>query len=257
MRAIRHARAGAFDAEKGIPEEACREVARAILEAAGAASGAAVEIGAGTGRIGRFLADERPYAGLDSSRSMLSAFARRTPRGRLVEADAAGRWPLRAGSAALVFGARVFHLLDADHVAREAARVLARGGVFLSGRVGRESGGAREILRRSLIEALARRGLGGRDVREVASDVLDVLRSHGASRLAPTVVTRWTTTRRPAASLETWRAREGLPGHPSVGSVVKAEILAEVEAQGRAAFGDLEAPVHSDEWFELEGARVP
>jgi hypothetical protein len=120
--------------------------------------------------------------------------------------------------------------------------------------VGREPG-PREILRRSLAEALARRGVVRRDAREVASGAVAALVVEGAGVLPRVVLARWTTVRRPGASLETWRTRPGLPGCPGLALSDKNAILGEVEEAFRAEFGDPEAPVDSAEWFDLEGAR--
>src|ERR1043165_8505472 len=101
-----------FDERAGVGDRAAAEIAAAVRALAG--HGPIVEIGPGTGEIGADLA-AGPYVGLDSSRPMLDAFARRRPEhGLLVQADAAYLWPVRDRAAAAVFSSRAVHLLDPD-----------------------------------------------------------------------------------------------------------------------------------------------
>ncbi len=250
--------ADSFGATRGLPAAACLSIGGAVLDFAGDRPGIVLEIGAGRGEIGVHLATgPRPYLGLDSSRDMLARFARRGGPAALVECDASASWPVRAGGAALVFGSRVFHLLDGRHAGREAARALAPGGVLLVGRVRREPADPRERLRDLLRAALLRRGFESPDARESARRVVETLRTFGAEALPAATVCSWEAPRRPGSSLATWRSRAGLPGCPDVPPAAKEDILAEIEASWRTEFGDPDAPVDSREWFVVEGARLP
>src|SRR5258708_38773540 len=82
----------------GLAEGDCRAIAATVLALARTGPGDRVlEIGAGTGMIGRwFLEHPVRYVGLDLSRGMLEVFRRRpgAARAGLVQADGARPWPL-------------------------------------------------------------------------------------------------------------------------------------------------------------------
>src|SRR5262245_28029664 len=97
--------ADTFDQRAGIPAPFCQAIARAVVKLAGARpEDLLVEVGAGTGMLGAWLA-RAPlrYVGLDVSRGVLIAFHRRLSshgsRSLLLQADADQQWPLANGAA--------------------------------------------------------------------------------------------------------------------------------------------------------------
>src|SRR5437588_13031152 len=69
------AQAPGFDRRAGLPADAARAVARAVLEIAAAGpDDLLVELGAGTGEIGEHLIDSIRYVGIDRSAAMLERF---------------------------------------------------------------------------------------------------------------------------------------------------------------------------------------
>ncbi len=120
------------------------DAALAALAAAGrfGEAGAALELGAGTGRLAesllrRHLPGGARYLALDISRSMLERarprLAEFAGRARLLQADATRRLPLRDACMDRVVAAYLIDLLPgeaADALVTEARRVLAPGGLI-------------------------------------------------------------------------------------------------------------------------------
>ena len=112
------AQAPGFDGRAGLPADAARAVARAVLEiAAPGPDDLLVELGAGTGEIGQHLIESVRYLGIERSMAMLELFRGKLAgaddvRVRLSRTDANRTWPVGDGSAAVVFASRVAHLLD-------------------------------------------------------------------------------------------------------------------------------------------------
>ena len=246
-----------FDRRVGLPEADCRAIAATVLGLAGACPGdRLVEIGAGTGMIGRwFLEQAVRYVGVDLSRGMLEVFRRRPGAGRagLVQADGARTWPLPDGAARAVFSSRAIHLLPLEHVVDELFRVGARdGAACLLGWVERRPESVKARLSREMRRRVEERGFA---VRSAGSRrVLDACRRRGAEEMPKTVVVRWPVRHVPRESLANWRAKEGLGG-VVLPPGVQDEVLRELEGWAAEVFGDLDAPWESEESYVLEGVR--
>jgi len=250
--------AAEFDLRVGLPEEDCRRIAAAVLRMARVRPGdRMIEIGAGTGMIGRwFLNHPVSYIGLDLSREMLEVFRHRPGivRAGLVQADGARPWPLPDGSVELVFSSRTIHLLPVEHAMDELFRVAsADGAACVLGWVEHrpESVKARlskEMQRRVRERGFAVRSAGGRSF-------LDACRERGAEELPKTVVARWSARHAPRQSIANWRAKTGLGG-TVLPPGVQDELLRELEAWAVETFGDLDAARESEEAYVLEGVAL-
>jgi SAM-dependent methyltransferase len=255
------AQAADFDARVGLPEEICRAVAAAALDLGACGAGdRVVEIGAGTGMIGRWIAGHplRPrYAGLDLSRGMLEVFRHRpgAAGAPLVQADAAGRWPFADGVARLVFSSRAIHLLPAAHAAAEARRVGAAGGsACIAGWVERRPESVRARLAREMRRRLEARGFAPRSAGR--RQLLAACRERGAVELPRRVVATWPALHSPRRALAAWRAKPGLGG-VVLPPGVQEEVLAELEAWALTALGGLDAESGSEESYVMEGVCWP
>jgi SAM-dependent methyltransferase len=244
------AQAQDFDDRAGVGDEAAAIIAAAIRVLAG--GGVLLEIGAGTGEIGAQLAAAAPgYVGLDASRPMLDAFARRlTGAPALVQADAARPWPVRAGMVDAVFSSRAAHLLEAHHVVAEVSRVCRPGAHVLIGRVERERDGLRNRLRerrRALLAAHGvRAGEGGRGTQRL----LDALTAAGATPLGRRDVARWTVHTSAARVIDQWDAAATVGGRP-----VPPPVHAAVMRDLRDWASDESAA--DTETYTVDGVRLP
>jgi ubiquinone/menaquinone biosynthesis C-methylase UbiE len=251
-----------FDRRVGLPEADCRAIAAAVLALSRAGSGDRVlEIGAGTGMIGRWLLEPAVrYVGLDLSRGMLEVFRRRpgTARAGLVQADGARPWPLPAGSVRVVFSSRAIHLLPLAHVVEEVLRVGARGprggGACLLGWVEREPESVKARMSRRMQRLVRERGFAPRTAG--SRRFLEALVSRGAEELPRTAVARWAARHTPRQSLDSWRSKAGLGGIV-LPPGVQEEVLSELEAWAVETFGGLDAERPSEETYVLEGVRLP
>lgn len=251
-----------FEERAGVPEEAAREVAAAIKALAGIGpEGLVVEIGAGTGVIGQWLAPlPGRYLGIDSSQPMLDVFRPRLPAdgtAALRHADANRRWPVESGSASVIFGSRVLHLLDPDHAAGEAFRVAhPDGALLLCGRVAHDRTSPRSRARARLRELLTERGLrpsqtGGRPDR-----LLALAQERGAEPLPPQVAATWRETLTVNQVIDWWRGKTSLGGVNPPPDTAE-EVLASLDAWAIETYGEPAPAVTTHTRYLLEGVRIP
>src|SRR5579864_246744 len=249
--------AAQFDRRVGLPESDCRAIAAAVIALAGAGEGDRVlEIGAGTGMIGRWFLDHPVrYVGLDRSRGMLEVFRRRPGAGRagLVQADGALPWPLPAGAARVIFSSRAMHLLPLAHVVEEVRRVGTASGVCLLGWVEREPESVKARMSREMKRLVRERGFTPRTAG--SRRFLAACRERGAAELPRTAVARWPARYSPRQSLDSWRGKLGLGGLV-LPPGVQESVLDELEAWARRTFGDLDAESSAEETYVLDGVRL-
>jgi len=247
-----------FDRRAGLPDAAVVAIVEDLAHLAG--NGRIVEIGCGTGQIGAALAERHAaYVGLDLSVAMLAVFGRRSRMPRLA-ADGSRPWPLRSGSARLIFASRAAHRLDLVTLGREVARLAEpQGAAFVLGRVERPEGSVRKNLRRELQRLLGRRDLkerGGRTGHRAALDAVRGQVAGAAEDLPGHAVATWEVEECPAAILAAWRGKSGLGGH-DVAPDLQRELLDELETFARERFGALDLGYPSTETYEIAGVRIP
>jgi SAM-dependent methyltransferase len=250
-----------FDRRAGLPEDCCRAVAKKILEAGEArADDLVVEVGCGTGLIGRWVAAEARYVGFDLSAGMLGEFRRRLGAGQspppLLRADANLAWPFADGAAGVIFSSRAMHLLEHEHVAAEVFRLASpAGATLLVGRIERTPGSVKERMAQEMNESLRRRGLKGRRGERRTRKLFEACARLGGEALEPVPVATWNATASPRQSLDSWRSLGGLSGIP-LAEEARAEILAEVEAWAADTFGGLDREFEFEETYVLSPVRV-
>ena len=250
-----------FDERAGLPPSVGRDVALAALELVAASPRDAVlEIGAGTGEIGRHLAALPVcYLGIDLSRGMLGVFKGKlgeaSARALAVQADCDRPWPVRDRSIAAVFASRVAHLLDADRVVGEAMRVCRPGGYLLVGRTARDEHSLKSRLRHRRRVALARGGIAPRDGTEGTRRLLDRCVARGATRLESRRVASWTGTTTADRIISGWEALPALGAH-RLPAEARAAILRELRDWARLELGDPHRAERFTEWYTIEGVRL-
>jgi ubiquinone/menaquinone biosynthesis C-methylase UbiE len=250
-----------FDTRAGFPAGVAERIAEALLGYAGVGPGdLIVEIGAGTGLIGRFLA--RPpahYLGLDRSQPMLDSFAPRLPAGGRASlrcADADQPWPVAAGTARVVFGSRVFQLLDPHHLIQEAFRVgCADRAVLVQGRLERTADSPKVLLRRQLHQLLRARGLTPRPAGRLLQRLLEQAAEAGGAVLPPVTVASWPHQVKPGDVLDEWRQKYSMGG-VTPPAPVAAAILDELAAWVAGTFGEPAETVATEESYVLEGVQL-
>ncbi len=250
-----------YDDRTAIAERAACTVAAAVLAIAGGRR-TVVEIGAGTGELGRqFAALPCRYVGLDLSRAMLARFQAKlgedAASASLVQAECNRAWPLRDGAADAVIAMRVVHLLDAKLVAAEAKRVCRLGGFLLIGRVEHDESGLRERLRRERQRRFAEHGVHLPGGRQGGGRLIERCAAAGATLLGRRQVAEWVRPTITAANvIAAWDAVDAWAGRP-VEPVVQAEVQNALRGWAEAEFGSLDHGEPCIERFFLDVVRFP
>ncbi len=254
--------AAGFDGRAGLPADAARAVARAVLEiAAPGPDGILLELGAGTGEVGQRFVESIRYVGVDRSGAMLELFTAKLvsaddARVRLSCTDANGQWPVSDGSVDVVFASRVAHLLDAERLVAQLQRVCRPGGYFLTGRVIRDPQGVRSRLRRQRGLLLRQLGMAPRDAEETTERAFRELAARGAVRVQARSVITWTASASPRELLDEWAMMAAMGGK-QVSAATRARVLTEVESWAAHELGDLGEVASWEERYVLEGVRMP
>ncbi len=227
-----------------------------------------MDIGAGTGELGRFVGNGIPdgirYVGFDVSRPMLEVFADKLNAAQppaspssssslLTVADANAHWPVVSGSTAVIFFSRAIHLLSQEHVVRESLRIAHPKKASLTiGRVRRSQDSVRSMMRSEMPRILSEQGITGKGGEKAHRELVSRLdsplcrfRAAGQKTLA-----RWQVKAIPAASLTSWRGKDGLAG-VAVSASVKQTVLDQLERWAVEHFGDLQTPQTSQEGYDL------
>jgi ubiquinone/menaquinone biosynthesis C-methylase UbiE len=255
--------ASTFDRRAGLPDDAARAVAEATVAIAAIGSDDRVlELGAGTGQVGRYLAvaERISYVGIDSSAQMLEVFRGRlgasgNRRATLIAADANERWPAADGSVAVVFASRVAHLLDAAHLTRELRRVCRPGGAFLVGRVARDADSARSRLRRQRAALLREHGIAPAEGAQSTRRTLEALVAAGAARIEPQEVASWTVAQ-PVRDIISGFREVRPAGAEHVDDALLDGVLEDLAAWAARELGDLRTVMTWEERYVLEGVRL-
>lgn len=252
--------AHAFDKRTGLTDPVARQVAETICELAESDQSARIlEVGAGTGEIGVHLAARSDaYIGIDESQGMLDHFKQRMdPKApvHLVCQDANRRWPVEAQWANIIFGSRVFHLLQSNHLLEEILRTArSEECTFLLGRVERDKESVKSQMRTKMRQLLEERGQAPRRSNRRLKKLVTALNKYGA-RVEPTVAATWEMTSNPADSIRGWADKN------TMGGIVPAEkdkqlVLKELREWAAEHFGGLDITIASRERYVLEGVRL-
>jgi ubiquinone/menaquinone biosynthesis C-methylase UbiE len=248
-----------FKDKAGLSEAVARQVAEAVLGHGAVGGGDEIfEVGVGTGEIGCWLtSSDWNYVGIDSSEGNLATFRARiearTSNTELVCQDANEAWPVESGSARVVFGSRIFHLLDSTHVTNEMLRVAHPGGAtFFMGTLKRKKDEIKPLLREKMRELLTEHGLVPPPNEKRRRDLLERLQAHGGRPMEAIRAATWSIDVRPIDAIASWGEKDSiLKVMPS--PEVKEEVMAELTEWGKQQFGDLEQVISMKQQFMLDG----
>jgi ubiquinone/menaquinone biosynthesis C-methylase UbiE len=249
-----------YDATRGLPDDVRDRIVDALLRALGGGPSLSIlELGAGTGRIGRPLAAHGvSYTGIDISPAMLERFRAVLPAGasaRLIEGDIMAL-PFADGSFNVVLAVHVFHLVpDWEAALDEALRVLEPGGTLVLGRDQGEPGSPAVEIRRKWRELLAARGVQLRATHWAVGAIEAALTARGAY-LAEYRSAEWERTVAPLDLMMLLRDRAYSASWDVPDEILHA-VHEELVAWGQEEYGDLTAPRPSRFSFDWTVSRIP
>lgn len=206
-----------YDRFRALRPEVVMAIHQRIVEALPLAETAiAVEIGAGTGRIGSaFIGSRLRYLGIDSAPSMLARFRARSGRQAGCVLASATALPLEDATADLVLTVQVLGVIaDWIQVIAEARRVLRPGGWLVSGRLEHGETSLHTLVRETRNRLLRRWGIATE--RPGASEaVLGAVLAEGIGPCRDLPAVLWSMQQTPRSAVEAnlsgWRVQT-LPG---------------------------------------------
>jgi ubiquinone/menaquinone biosynthesis C-methylase UbiE len=249
--------ASSFDRHRALPDEAAKEIRRAILATVNAPPRPRLlDLGAGTGRLGRsFVEAGDDYVAVDLSLGMLREFMRRAYDGYcgvplLVQANGE-QLPFRDGS----FDAAILvHIFGGTQGWRrlvgEARRVLRQNGVLLMGRWLIPPDGIDQQMKRRVRVLSAEMSLSPelQSTRENAQNWLEAT----ATQSNRITAAAWRVSRTPRDFLE---RRSSGAQFSTLPATVKTEILEKLSAWAEKSFGSLDAVFTENHEFELRAFK--
>ena len=239
-----------FERDRALPDGVGAAVRAAVLDAAGVARPRLLDLGAGSGRIGRpFVAAGDDYVGADLSLGMLQAFAaRRDGAARLVQADGL-RLPFGDAAFDAVMLVQVFGGMSAwQTFAGEVRRVLRTPGAVLIGRTVAPEDGVDARMKRQLGVILGEGDGRGGKAREKVEQIFRAGATHSERRS----VASWSAQRTPRQFIGRHRSGARFSKLPDA---VKDDAMRKLGAWAEQAFGSLDAASSETHSFELHVFR--
>jgi ubiquinone/menaquinone biosynthesis C-methylase UbiE len=240
-----------FERDRALPGGVAEAIRAAVLDAATVARPRVLDLGAGTGRIGRpFVAAGDDYVGADLSFGMLRAFIARCDRApRLVQADG-HQLPFGAAAFDAVVLVQVFGgMSDWRQFADEVRRVLRANGVIVIGRTAAPEHGLDARMKQQLESFLGARGIEPRG--NARADVEKLLGAN-ATVVERRVAGRWTAQRTPRQFIARHRNGARFAALPEG---AKDDAMERLAAWAEASFGSLDAASSEPHAFELQVFR--
>jgi SAM-dependent methyltransferase len=243
------AAAPTFERHRGLPADVAEAIRAAILRAIGTPSPRLLDLGAGTGRIGRpFVEAGDDYVGADLSFGMLRDFRRRC-RARLVQADGE-RLPFADATFDAVMLIQVFGGTRGwRRVLLEARRVLRAAGALVVGRTVLPPDGVDARMKTRVATILDEMGV-QRDAVNPRDDAVRLLEK--AASGVQINAAAWNSERTPRGFIERHRTGARFSALPEP---VKDEALRRLGAWAAATFGSLDAVSDERHAFELRVFR--
>lgn len=240
------AAAPTFERHRGLPAGTAEAIRAAILGAIATPSPRLLDLGAGTGRIGRaFVEAGDDYVGVDLAFGMLRAFRQRCSA-RLVRADGE-RLPFADAAFDALMLIQVFGGMRGwRRLLLEAQRVLRRTGALVVGRTVLPLEGVDARMKERVATILDELGVR----RDVANPRDDALRFLGnAARGVEVHAAAWNAARTPRGFIERHRTGARFSTLPEP---VRDEALRKLGIWAAATFGSLDVAFDERHAFELQ-----
>ena len=239
-----------FERLRPLPREVPQAIRAAIWRAA-ALSGTArvLDVGAGTGRIGRaFVEAGDDYYGVDSSLAMLQEFSVDAANCTLAHVDAS-HLPYSDGSFDVVL---LMHVLsgaqDWSGVVSEARRMVRSGGCIAAGHTANPDSGVDAKMKRRLKHVLEELGVHSFGSEQARRQALSWLHSSAAGH-THLVAASWNVAATPEGFLERHRTGARFAQLPAE---VQEQALNSVRAWAEAEYGSLRAELTETRAFEVD-----
>jgi ubiquinone/menaquinone biosynthesis C-methylase UbiE len=252
-----------YEQRVGFPAAIGRQIAdRAIAIAQAQPDDLIVEVGAGTGTIGKwFVQSPLHYLGFDLSPAMLTVFRQQldpaADNWQLLVADGNQTWPVADGTAKIIFGSRSIHLLEIERAIAEIGRVShPAGATLLIGSVQRQKDSVKWLMKQEMQRLLKQRGFHPRQGDKSQRQIIDLFCQQGAEMIEPAIAAQWTVTTSPQDSLQNWQQKAGLGGI-DLPHALQQEILTELQAWAADNFSHLHQPIATTETYLLQGVYLP
>ncbi len=249
MASVYDAMAPGFDRRRSLPDGVPEAIRVAVRRAVG--DGAILDLGAGSGRIGRpFVAHGDDYTAVDLSFGMLHTFADRQPSVRAVQADGM-RLPFADGRFGGVVLVQVLSGVPGwRHLLTEALRVLRSDGALLLGRVVAPDDGIDARMKAQLAAILA--AMDTHPYRDKPRDDATAWLARAHPDHTTETVATWTASRSPRAFLE---RHAGGVRFSVLPEPVKVTALQRLTEWANGWCTDLDAPFAEQYRFELSHYR--
>lgn len=242
--------ASAFDRHRPLPAGVPEAIRSAVLSLAAKAEQAQIlDVGAGTGRIGKaFVAAGDRYVGVDHSAEMLDKFLAQYPAARLVQANAE-QLPFPGGTFDVVMLMQVLSgARDWRAIVSESRRVLQVEGAIVVGRAVMPVAGINAQLKTQLRRILEELNVEAHDSKQAREDALAFLErsaiSHERRRAA-----WWMVNTTPREVLERRRTGARFAALPSA---IREEAVRKLTNCAEAMFGSLDRSFAEQYNFELD-----
>jgi ubiquinone/menaquinone biosynthesis C-methylase UbiE len=242
--------ASTFERHRSLPTEVPEAIRSAIWSAVGLSAPARVlDIGAGTGRIGRaFVAAGDTYFGVDTSLAMLREFSANSSNCTLTQADGS-HLLFPDGSFDIVLLMQVLSgASDWKGIVSEARRVVrSGGGVVVGHTVNPESGIDAQLKRhlKGVLEELKVDLFRPEQSRRRALEWLEV----AAVRHVHLIVASWNATATPEAFLQRHRTGAKFAALPAQ---VQEQALDKLRTWARVTYGSLDTELAETRSFEID-----
>jgi len=238
-----------FERHRALPDGVAAAIRAAILGAIETPSPRLLDLGAGTGRIGRtFVAAGDDYVGLDLSLAMLREFPH-TAGVRLIQADGAAL-PFADASFDAVMLIQVFGAMRRwRDVLAEARRVLRPKGALVVGRTIVPADGIDAQMKQRLDAIVDESGASAERLNARENALRSLKHSARATRIEAAA---WIAARTPRTFIDRHRTGARFAALPAR---IKDEALSRLAAWATATFGSLDAASSERHAFELQMFR--